>query len=239
MRRSIAAVITAAALLWTGQAFAASCQSGAFNGLYAGVSGGYAYLRSRQDPSGEPRLSPTDGGGIIGGHLGYNIQCDRVVVGLEGDVSYVNASTNSIDSTSVTYRSDLDSFATLRGRLGFTVSNNTLIYVTGGAAWAKRTHALNDPFGPPASPGPFAQSDSDIATGWVVGGGIEFLRHERWLLRFETLYADLGSTNRRYTITGGTCGPCVADVRWRDEVIVARVGLSIKFGHRPTPEPYK
>ena len=62
-----------------------------------------------------------------------------------------------------------------------------------------------------------------------IGGGVEFLRHERWLLRAEALYVDLGSEKQDYTIT--TCiGVCTTSVDWKDSFWTARVGLSYKFG---------
>jgi outer membrane immunogenic protein len=113
------------------------------------------------------------------------------------------------------------------------ISPDTLLYVTGGVAFADVSHRLSVP-----SVG-FSQTDSDWTTGWTIGGGVEFLRHGNWLLRAEALYVDLGSDTHSYTITlPPPCGGvCTDTVKYDDAFWVARVGLSYKFGveerHRP------
>jgi outer membrane immunogenic protein len=229
--------IVAAALLWSGSAIAEGCHKGPFNGLYIGATVGYANLDSGQSPLGEPKLSNDDGGVIVGGHVGYNLQCGRVVVGVEGDLSYLDLETRGQQPDLTSFHSSVDMLGTLRGRLGLVVHDNILLYATAGVAWADRTHTLDAPGAPG---GPFTQSDSDTATGWVVGGGIEFMRYDRWTLRGEVLWTDLGDESRTYVVSTGCGGVCEAHARWDDEIVTARIGLSLKLGgHEPHYQPLK
>jgi outer membrane immunogenic protein len=229
--------LAAASLMWSGAALADGCHYGPFNGLYIGASVGYGGLDADQHPLGEPKLSSDDGSVIAGGHVGYNIQCGRLVFGVEGDLSYLDLKTSATQPDQTNYITKVDALGPLRGRLGLAIHDTPLLYATVGVAWADRTHHLIAPNSPG---GFFQQSDSDWATGVVVGGGIEFLRHDRWSLRAEALWADLGSEDRTYLVTG--CGgvPCEARVKWDDEVWTARVGLSLKLGaEEPRYQPLK
>lgn len=237
MIRISALFVLVSSLFWTSAASANQCFHGAFNGFYAGAAVGYARLDADHHPRGEPSLSDQDHGVIVSGIGGYNMQCERVVIGLEGDVSYLSGETLATQPDGTTFRTEYDAMVTLRGRLGYLVRPDTLIYATAGVAWAKRTHAL---YSPAAPGGPFSQSDDEWATGWVVGAGAEFLRRERWLIRMEVLYADLGEEDRTYVTSPTACtGICRAYSKWDDEVLTARIGISYKFGYRPRPEPYK
>lgn len=130
-------------------------------------------------------------------------------------------------------RSTIDWFGTTRARFGFLIRDDALVYGTVGYAYANRSHLFSD------ATFPFSREDSDIDGGFVVGGGVELLRHDRWLLRAEGLYIDLGKESRTYTAVG--CGLiCTAQVDWEDTFWVARLGLSVKLGHRAEQlEPLK
>jgi hypothetical protein len=89
-------------------------------------------------PTGFNQNYNTDG--VVGGiHAGYNWQSGQFVFGLEGDLEgadikggYRLANTNGTD-----YR--LRDQASIRGRLGVAF-NNSLLYVTGGVAFADIEH---------------------------------------------------------------------------------------------------
>jgi outer membrane immunogenic protein len=229
--------LIAATVVWGGGAMAGECHSGAFNGPYIGASVGYVGVDADHSPEGQSKLSSDDGGVIAGGHIGYNMQCGRFVIGAEGDFSWTDLKSHATAADGTDFWTSVDWLATLRGRLGLVVHENVMLYGTAGVAWADRTHKLYDPGAPG---GPFSQSDSDTATGFVVGGGVEFLRHERWLFRAEVLYVGLDDDNRTYTITGGCGGTCTSRVKWEDDMVVARVGLSLKLGaEAPRYEPLK
>jgi outer membrane immunogenic protein len=234
-----ALALAAAAVVWGGSAALANCHSGPFNGLYIGAGIGYAGVDADHFPEGQSKVSSDDGGFTAGVYGGYNLQCGRFVVGVEGDISWVDLDTRGTAADGTTFRTSVDWLGTLRGRVGVTVHDNVLLYATGGVAWADRGHRVFDPNAPG---GAFSQSDSDTATGWVVGGGVEFLRHERWLFRAEVLYVGLEDQNKTYTVSTTGCGGgvCTSRVKWEDDMLVARVGLAIKLGGREaTYEPLK
>ncbi len=127
---------------------------------------------------------------------------------------------------------------TLRGRLGLAVHDSMLVYATAGLAWADRSQSVNDPG--TISGISFSQSDGDTASGWVVGGGLELMHNDRWTVRAEALYVGLDSETRTYSVTAGCGSVCTTSVKWDDDFVVARLGLSLKLGgHEPAYQPLK
>ncbi len=62
-----------------------------------------------------------------------------------------------------------------------------LPYVTGGFAWGHVRYTADD-FQPTNS-----ATGSATATGWTVGGGIEYAITQHWSVKAEYLHIDLGS----------------------------------------------
>ncbi|HJU30510.1 MAG TPA: hypothetical protein VJ740_03615, partial [Hyphomicrobiaceae bacterium] len=125
----------------------------------------------------------------------------------------------------------VDWFGTVRGRLGVLVHNHALVYATAGLAYADTTHT----FAVPSFP--FSQSDDDFMVGYAIGGGVELLRDNRWLLRAEVLYVDLGEETHSYS--SGGCVPCNGRTKWEDDFVVARLGLSYKLSEPERVVPLK
>ena len=80
-------------------------------------------------------------GGFGGGQMGFNLQRDRLVYGLETDIQ--GAGINDL-ATAVPDRygfgsshsnAELDWFGTFRGRLGLIPYQNWLVYMTAGVAY--------------------------------------------------------------------------------------------------------
>ncbi|MBS0241423.1 MAG: porin family protein [Proteobacteria bacterium] len=239
MLKLASAALAAAAFLIPVAASAHDCGRGAFNGLYIGASVGYARNHAEQFPEGEAKLSGHSDGVIAGGQLGYNLQCGRLVVGVEGDISYLDSSVKTAQPDPAYYTSSTDWLGTLRGRLGVTLSERVMIYGTLGAAWSDRTHKLDAPAAPG---GPFLQSDKDSSTGLVWGVGAEFVHDRNWLIRAEVLNIDYDKVSRDYVIHTSGCGggTCTAHVDWKDDPWVARIGISYLFGApEPAYEPLK
>ena len=127
-------------------------------------------------------------GGAIGGMLGYDWQYGPWVYGIKGDYSWADESGSSSTCGAVSgiphpCGTRLESFGTVRGRIGYTVGNGYwLPYITGGLAmgevkaWDSLTGA----------------SGSQFRAGWTVGGGVEVSLAPHWTVGLEYLYADLG-----------------------------------------------
>jgi outer membrane immunogenic protein len=182
------------------------------------------------DNAGTPlNYGDNDRGFTIGGHSGYNVQCGRVLFGIESDFNWFDADTFSNPCGGVcgggpSWKSELNWFGTLRGRLGLVHNDNFLVFATAGLAYADIDHTFKDPTAPA---GLFSKSDSDTQFGWTAGGGIEFMRDSQWSLRADALYVDLGSENHKYNL-----GCCSTATKWEDTFWVTRIGLTYHFGQR-------
>ena len=132
-----------------------------WTGFYAGVNGGYS-------------AGPDVRGFTGGGQLGYNYQIDRNwVVGVEADMQY---------SQQPAW------WGTVRGRAGYLVMPDLLVYGTGGLAYQ-----LNSP--------PF-NSHRNTA-GWTAGGGIEKMLDRNWSIKAEYLYVAPGGRQDANVIRAG------------------------------------
>lgn len=215
---------------------ARSCDGGPFAGFYIGAAVGYG---NQDTTNTDVSIAATgsvgyDDGGFAGSlYSGYNIQCGRFVVGYESDYNFLDSDNSFTDDTDpggcggpcYTVTSDIKYFGTSRLRIGLVHSDNIMIYATGGLAYAKVESTLD--FFPLA----FSQSDEDWKFGWTAGGGVEFIRHGNWALRAEALYMDFGDETYGYSTV--LCGiGCTAAQKYEDEVWVARVGLTYRFGAR-------
>jgi outer membrane immunogenic protein len=171
-------------------------------GLYVGLSGGYGWGSSTQTDAGIPCTffatcggeelfdgSYAPKGGILGGTLGYSWQQGPWVAGIEGDYSgsHVAGSSNGCGTNSSAPHAcgaDMQSFGTLRGRLGYASGSNGawLPYVTGGLAVGEVKSW--DAFWPASS--------GDFRAGWTLGGGIEMILPANLTFKLEYLHADFG-----------------------------------------------
>jgi outer membrane immunogenic protein len=226
------------------------CGSAPFAGAYIGAAVGFARQRNEvlNTTVGAPALGLSfkdhDDSVTFGGYVGYNWQrcCSPFVFGVEADFNFMNTSPTALDVEvgptalveTTSLESSIDWFGTLRGRAGFVVHDNLLLYATGGLAYARVDHTLSDDCVGCGSPpglnfGPFSQSNRHTKVGWTVGGGAELLHEANWLLRAEALYVDLGSENESYLITVPLGGSANADTKWDDQFWVARLGVAYKF----------
>jgi len=185
-------------------------------------------------------------GFIGGGTLGCNWQAGAWVFGIGGDGSATNKS-GQAPSAVLTIGSSAGPLivnqanqfemqerwlVTARGRLGLTnfwwFGDKTLLYVTGGAAWAKIDSTLAV-IGNPIATGVF---QSDTRTGWTVGGGLEYALGYGWSAKSEFLYVDFGNWTT-FTGCAGVApgcpsgGPTSLNVNLKD--YIWRAGLNYKF----------
>lgn len=209
-----------------------ACGSGPFAGMYIGAHVGYVNHDVEVTSPGEPVADDDDDAFAGGSYSGYSWQCGRVVFGIESDFSFTNIDNDTSYPDPIFLNSSIDWFGTLRGRLGITLNETTLLYVTGGLAYANLEHRVIDPtWG-------FSQTDEDTEFGWTIGGGIEFVRRDRWTLRAEALYVDLGDESHSYVYAG--CGfVCNARAEFEDDFVVARLGFTYKLQREEAVVPLK
>jgi opacity protein-like surface antigen len=204
----------------------------AWAGFYLGINGGGGWGNMSFDqatfpatginPFAIPNSSPS--GGVVGFQFGYNWQWGPVVGGLE--IDYDGADINQTStffpqptSALFTLQSKIDELASARGRLGYLILPNWLLYGTAGFGWGSfrlNTTGTNDA-------GVFESETADVNNfGWVAGAGVEWQFWNHWLLRGEWLHYDFGRTSEFSSIFGSNL-----DVR--TTVDVGRAGLSYKF----------
>jgi len=160
--------------------------------------------------------------GFVGGlHAGYNWQAGSLVLGLEGDIDYsaMDGSASTIYGAgpyAATLSLSANWQASIRARVGYAL-DTWLFYGTGGVAFANadlRGYGLLKNIW-------VDNSDSNTATGWTLGGGIEHAFTPNWLGRIEARYTDFGS--KTYNL--GPSGLVTSS--WNQTVVTA--GISYKF----------
>ena len=201
----------------------------AWTGFYLGINSGYGWgarsgtlntgavdftsftasstLSDASPASGWSKLAPE--GGFGGGQLGYNVQRNRFVFGVETDIQGASLNGNAFSEAAFQpfgaplhavkaeawTKSSLDWSGAVRGRLGYTLGS-TLVYVTGGFAYG----GVRDQLGTEVTLIRAAANISSAAsrnatlTGGVAGGGVEIALSPSWSAKAEYQYIDLGST---------------------------------------------
>jgi outer membrane immunogenic protein len=186
-------------------------------------------------------------GFIGGGQVGCNWQWGAWVFGIEGDGSATNkegqafefplvpviggaagaARANWISQTQERW------LVTARAKLGLTnfwwFGPNSLVYVTGGGAWAKIdvSEFLAGNFtGNPLGSG---HQESSTRSGWTVGAGYEYALGYGWSIKGEYLYVKFDDfttfTTAPFAVLGGNVAP--REVRLEDHIF--RAGMNYKF----------
>ena len=174
-----------------------------WSGFYIGGHLGYIWGASRVSDNGvlTEAHAPTDG--VVGGLLaGYNWQSGPLVLGIEGDFGWSDATGHGTAPTPPppllprepnTYHLRWDSHVV--GKLGL-ASDRWLIFATGGVAIAG--FSFQEEIVPPAPP---ANRVSETYVGFSVGAGAEYALTQNLLGRLQYIYDDFGSKN--YTALDG------------------------------------
>ncbi|MGY2907104.1 outer membrane protein [Bradyrhizobium sp. URHC0002] len=195
-----------------------------WTGFYIGGQVGYAWGDNRTTefftatglPSGFNQNYNTNG--VVGGvHAGYNWQFGQFVLGLEGDVegADIKGGYRLVNTNGTDYR--LRDQASIRGRAGVAF-NNSLLYVTGGAAFADIDHTY-------VFANTLFERISTTRTGWTVGAGWEYGFAPNWSARVEYRYTDFGSYRDRSTFS-------FPGFTYEDHPVyqTVRAGISYRFG---------
>lgn len=177
-------------------------------GFRAGVAAGYGYATAADQNysiyNGNPK------GGLVSAFTGHDWQFGPLVVGVEGDYSAA-----SLKTTVNILHEKTDQFWSVRGRVGYVVSPDMLVYGTAGGGWSHS--ALNaDGIG---------RADGD-SSGWVAGAGLEYKIWSNLIARIEYLYFDFGKADSLRTAGAFPTDPPAAPSL---KINVVRAGLSVKF----------
>jgi opacity protein-like surface antigen len=225
-----------------------------WGGFYIGGHGGYGWGHDSQTDLSDPffigkfpnfAATGFDPKGALGGvHAGFNWQSGAIVGGLEGDLSFTDIKGSSLgipppivgsatSTGSLANSGTFDMLGSARGRLGYLVAPNVLVYGTGGLGWT-RFDQNQDISTRTIIPPPFftdvgffsSTSTPSWRVGWVAGLGVEArLFDSNWLARLEYLHYDFGNSGSSASSTflsSQTTGNLTLDV--------VRAGISYKFG---------
>jgi outer membrane immunogenic protein len=180
-----------------------------WTGIYIGGQVGYAWGTGANRFDGfdpvrgtfvDTSVGGTPNGVIGGGHVGYNLQINQWVLGLEGTVDGTSLSNTSVavfpvafGGSTLTAHSTADIQGSIRGRLGVAF-DRALIYATGGVAFGGfNTNVSLSGFDAAGVPFFASTSRSNTRTGWTVGGGIEYAVTNNWWIRAEYRFTDFGT----------------------------------------------
>jgi len=175
---------------------------------------------------------------VFGVQLGYNLQVDRLVFGVESDLQFsdVNGEVDfwgpfavtggGVSSGSLSADERHSWFGTTRGRIGVTWQR-VLFYATGGLAFG---HVTSDVYlFVPA--GAISASGAFTKIGWVGGGGIEYAFTDSWSIKFESLWYDLGKISINGTqIPSGSGAALSGGKEFGTTAAIFRIGLNYRFG---------
>lgn len=226
-----------------------------WTGAYAGLNAGYSFGgRGEINTSGQaaanvatvaagarPARTSLDADGFIGGgQIGYNWQMSHWVFGVEADIQGLD---NEDSRTVVTNRpvapfagvrnntftKEFDYLGTLRVRLGY-ASDHTLVYATGGLAYAGVEASANF-FGPqPANVLQFTGETDETEFGYAVGGGVEHALTAHWTAKFEYLYYNLDDSKVAVNVIPGSGGVGTGyDSKFDNDGHILRMGVNYKF----------
>ena len=233
-------LVSAASVLMIGAAQAADFEAPAvydWTGGYVGIQGGYAWGKSDADTDIDPDFTDIESlsiddfkaNGFVGGaHVGYLLQSDSLVYGIEGDIEFADLNDDvdivfDEDGDGGKGEKDIDWLGSLRLRAGF-AADRALFYATGGLAVGGVS--LETDLSEDALDAGLTNDDDDkTAWGWTIGGGVEYAVTDALSARIEYRYTDLGDTDVRVENEDGEG----VDGKTDNDFHAVRVGLSWHF----------
>jgi outer membrane immunogenic protein len=211
-----------------------------WTGCYAGANVGVGWASQNQslvdtiETTGAVVSTPaaygseTDRGVIGGGQIGCDYQFGHwgpsLVIGIQGQFDWGNLSgSHPVTAFPTDTMSDKTSnFDTLTARFGYSFAPTVLLYAKGGMAWATSSDSLIAPAGT------FSESASWTATGWTVGGGLEYRIARDWSVFAEYDYLGFGTKTTVFNATPGS-GITGEGIAIGQNVQEAKVGLNYRF----------
>lgn len=174
-----------------------------------------------------------------GGTVGYNWQHQSLLIGIEGDLGYMDPDGEGRipSSTPPNYQAlTLDSglYADITARLGVTF-DHTLVYAKGGYAYFD-----GEAMQATTKPG-YAPTGTDSFSGWVLGGGVEHFIAPNLSIKAEYLHFEF-DTESGYQTSTIADPPTPIGYRfynWHDvDMDTVKVGINYHF-NAPEPAPLK
>ena len=177
-----------------------------------------------------------------GAQAGYNWQMANWLLGVEGDINYLErknygfASIGVVPGTATTVVSTSSTpewFATLRGRAGFLVAPAFLLYGTGGVAFSDSRGNQNIVVTTVGVPGFFTTNNNDTRIGWTAGAGAEWGFAPNWSAKVEYLHVEFQRQTNNVLFTGPLAvlvPGSAAIISRRTDLDIVRAGINYRFG---------
>lgn len=166
-----------------------------WSGFYVGATAGYGSgkFEQRDDWPAKTGWANTNGF-LLGGTIGYNVQIDKFVLGVEGDLQLSNID-GTVDDNGIwtcigtdPCTNKVNWFSTLRGRVGYTLGD-FMPFVTGGLTYANVESSDSD--------GTSGTHMKKNVFGYTVGGGLEMALNSEASLKLEALQIELQEAESR------------------------------------------
>lgn len=201
------------------------CGPARYNGGYVGGNiGGVSYRADRSDLDGfltdNSGWAATKGAFAGGAQIGWDWQSCNRLLGVVADWSWTNPEAEIFDNPNAgigenSVRSKMEWFGTLRGRAGLVV-DDSLIYVTGGLAYANIKTTITD------VPDSFAFDKT--RWGLAAGVGAEFALSGGWSVNTEVLYMQFSKQSVAFSTGANLFSFDLNDNAW-----VSRIGLNYRW----------
>lgn len=209
-----------------------------WTGCYVGGNIGYGWAPTRWTDNSLEFTSHSVNGVVGGGQVGCDYQSGPWVFGIQGMLDAANMTGRGENlfldpAGGVIDESKFSWLATLTGRLGFTIQPTTLVYVKGGAAWARAsfkeccqpTVIISDTIG-------FLLDGAADTTraGWTIGAGLEHMFAPNWSAFIEYDYIGLGRRTVTFSPINGAPGPFNYQIDQNIQTILLGLNYRFSFG---------
>jgi outer membrane immunogenic protein len=220
-------------------------------GFYIGANGGYAWGNNSIEfgpdafygpfllAAGIPTTLAGKPQGFLGGiTYGSNYQFNSIVIGIDSDFDWSNIKASQTFNgvfTGVPFTTtashEIKWFSTTRARAGFLLTDNWLLYGTGGLATARVEASANNVLNVAGlcavtAGGCPLGSLSKTMWGWAAGAGIEYASGP-WQFRIEYLHYDLGTLN--FTMRDAVAPLNVINASVRERGDMVRGAITYRF----------
>lgn len=208
---------------------------GKWSGIYIGASAGW--IGSEIDytfPNGTKPSDISSDDLLLGGHIGIQHQFNQFVIGVEASFSDTvgddDLSGGSCPNAAFNCLGRVNSLFQVGPRLGWTPSEQWMLYVTGGYANG-RINTSNVG----VATGIEFDSSSSRHDGWYIGGGFEFALTKNWILGLEYQHVELDARDVSPAPFNAT------EIRngLDSEIDIVRARLTFKFGREERVDSLK
>ncbi len=153
---------------------------------------------------------------VGGGQIGCDVQNGAWVFGAQGLFDWASMSAESPFFVGKGFSARVPWFATATGRVGYVVQPAMLVFVRGGAAFARDQYEFFH--------GGFSAPAYVTRSGWTFGGGAGWMFAPNWSLTIEYGYMGFGTGAVNFNALG------LASENVNQHIQIVLVGLNYRFG---------